>query len=174
MSFAEGRDVIRSVINRYESVGKEAVRKLPQAKSVAFNVVADILYRIERTLEYLSELEKVVGVGEASFKRSCGNIFLIKVDDTITALKLKPVQALTYNKGDSSISLSNDMVKMITSGTSVKFMFRGREIEFNYANLDDAVAKVDIIKAIARYIIDLADSLQLCIEQCAKLHNIRL
>ncbi len=174
MSFAEGRDVIRSVINRYESVGKEAVRKLPQAKSVAFNVVADILYRIERTLEYLSELEKVIGASEAGFKRSCGNLFLIKAGDAVTALKLKPVQALTYNKRDGSISLSNDTVKIVISGTSVKFVFRGREIEFNYANLDDAVAKVDIIKAIARYIIDLADRLQLCIEQCAKLHNIRL
>ncbi|MCD6428649.1 MAG: hypothetical protein J7L12_03430 [Desulfurococcales archaeon] len=174
MSFADGRDAIRSIVGRYESVRREAVRKLPQAKSVVFNVVADILYRIKRTLEYLSELEKVIGAGEAGFKRSCGNLFLIKAGDAVTALKLKPLQALTYDKGDGSISISNDIVKMVVSSTSVKFVFRGREVEFNYTNLDDAVAKVDIVKAIARYVIDLADRLQLCIEQCAKLHNIRL
>jgi len=174
MSFAEGRDVIKSVINRYEGVRREAVRGLPQAKSVVFNIVADILQRIERTLEYLSELEKAMGASGIGFKRSCGNLLLIKAGDAVTALKLKPIQALTYSREGSSVSLSNDTVKVTVSGASVKFVFRGREIEFNYTNLDDAVAKVDIIKAIARYAIDLADRLQLCIEQCAKLHNIRL
>ncbi len=174
MSFAEGRDVIRSIISRYEGARREAIRKLPQTKSVVFNVIADILYRVERSLEYLSELEKVTSVSEAGYKRSCGNLFLIKGSDHITALKLKPVQAITYNRSNGNISISNDRVKMIISGTSVKFVFRGRGIEFNYASFDEAVAKVEVIKAIAKYVIDLADRLQLCVEQCAKIHNIRL
>ncbi len=174
MSFSEGRDAVKNIISKYESIRKEAVKKLPQSKSVIFNVIADIMYRIEKSLEYLSELEKTIGISDEGSKKACGNLYLVKMGNTASVLKLKPVQALTYDRESNAVSLSDDLIKVTLVGALIKFVFRGKEFQFNYTNLDDAAAKADIIKAIARYAIDLADRLQLIIEQCAKLHNIRL
>ena len=174
MSFTEGKDLAKTLISRYEAIRREAVKKLPQAKSVVFNVVTDIMYRVERALEYLSELEKVAGISGDCSRRLCGNLLLVRAGNITTAMKLKPVQALTYDGNNKVIAISNDVVKMVVAGTSIKLVFRGRTVEFDYADLDDTSSKAELIKAIARYVVDLADRLQYCIEQCAKLRNIRL
>ena len=36
MSFSEGKEVVKNVISRYEGIRREAVKKLPQSKSVVF------------------------------------------------------------------------------------------------------------------------------------------
>ncbi|MCD6278362.1 MAG: hypothetical protein J7J11_01630 [Desulfurococcales archaeon] len=174
MSFSEGKDVVKNVISRYESIRREAVKKLPQSKSVVFNVIADIMYRVEKALEYLSELEKTVGVSVGQVKKVCGNLYLVRTESTASVLKLKPAQSLTYDGGSNSISLSNDSISVSIQGAVIKFVFRGREFQVNYGNLNDASTKADVVKAVARYVIDLADRLQLIIEQCAKQHNIRI
>lgn len=174
MLFAEGRDLIEAVINRYEAIRKEAIKKLPQTRSVVFNTIADVIYRVGRVLEYLSELEKVVGISGDGVKKTCGNVLLIKLGNVATVMKLKPIKALTYDKVNSAVTLSDDTVRMTISRTTIKFVFRGRILEFNYTDLDEATSKAELIKAISRYVTDLANKLQICIEQCAKLHNIRL
>ncbi|HDD26623.1 MAG TPA: hypothetical protein ENF75_06000 [Acidilobales archaeon] len=167
-SFEEALGIAKAVNDKLTTVRKEALQKLPVVRVAAFNVLSNVVGKTVKIVELVRELERRVEVGSKGVKRFCGNWIITKDENSVSILKLKPLRSVSYDRTSRRLSLSNDVTRLELGENSLKLVLRGREEIIEGISLDSINSKVDVIKSLGRYLIELIDTIYDAVNLCWK------
>ena len=171
MGFSDALNLVENVIKKYEDVRAEAVKEVKITKVAAFNIVSEILFRAERILAYLAELEKLAGEGRVS--RLCGNWVLAKDDGMTLATRVKPALAVSYSAKESKIVFADSVTSVIIKPSELTVKFRSFTITMPLTR-NSIEENADILKSLGSKMLFVVDAILARVEMCGKAHGIRL
>ncbi len=171
MGFSDALNLVENVIKKYEDVRAEAVKEVRITKVAAFNIVSEILFRAERILAYLAELEKLTEGKRVS--RLCGNWVLASDNGVTLATRVKPALAVSYLMKEGKVVFADSMTSVIIkpSELTVKFRSFTTTISLTRSGIEE---NADILKSLGSKMLFVVDAILARIEMCGKAHGIRL
>jgi len=171
MGFSDALNLIENIIKKYEGVRAEAVKEVKITKVAAFNIVSEVLFRAERILAYLAELEKLAEGGKVS--RLCGNWVIAKGNGMTLASRVKPALAVSYSLKENKIVFADPVTSVIIkpSELTVKFRSFTKTIPLTRDGIEE---NADILKSLGSKMLFVVDAILARIEMCGKAHGIRL
>ncbi len=167
-SFKDAKTTVSSVMSKLEEVRKKALKELPVVRSAAFNVISDIVGRIFKIIDTAEGIESRLEVKGKGLAKFCGNWVIIKDEKSITLMRLKPLRLITYNAESGIISIANSELRIDLSGNNLKIKFRGNELVSTDYSLESINSQVDMIKTLARYLMDLTSIINDVLGKCLK------
>ncbi len=172
MGYDEAFETLKAVVQKYDKVRETAAKEVSVSKIAAFHTIGEVLYRLEKVLNYLSEIEKRKEVSERG--KICNSWNYVINDSLQTISRLKPFISITYEKDDNKVTFSNKEISISIAPSQLKVVFRGKEYVIPLT-LEDVEKNANLIKALSSRLILFTDSLLTRIEQCAKLvYGIRI
>lgn len=173
MGFSKALDVVRAIGRKYDNLRGEAVKSVHVSRVAAFNIIGELLYKVERTLAYLSEIEKVIEVKEGVGK-FCGSWNYVEANGITVANRVNPALSVRFDESNNTITLSDPdtILRIKGGGIEIKFRQYSAKLALTKADIE---GNADIIKSLASKLMYLTDSILLRIEMCGRQqYSIRL
>jgi len=172
VGYDEAYETLKAVVQKYDKVHEAAVKEVTVSRVAAFHTIGEVLYRLEKILNYISEIEKREEVGER--KKVCNSWYYMASSPLQTISRLKPFVSITYDKNNNRATFSNKEISLSINPTQLQVRFRGKEFVIPLT-LGDIEKNANLIKALSSRLTLFTDSLLTRIEQCAKLlYGIRI
>jgi len=165
MSFNKAAEMVRSVVQKHSKISDAATKKVGLSKIAAFHTINEVLYRFERALRYMAEIEKQENISETG--KICNSWNYVKGDSFRIVSRLKPFLSITYEEGGERIAFLSSHLGVSITPSQLGILFNGKEFRFPLV-LDEEERNAYLIKALSSKLMIFADSLMTRIEQCAK------